>query len=192
MELSDNQRRLYLLHECDTRYVIATGPVRSGKTYAGLNGFMLWAGRHFSHHDFALAARSERQWNAVIKSEVNKLARSLGVEFKRREDHYELPDAHGGFNRFWPALGSDTSSVERIQGWTLAGAYLDEYVLMPKEFVDQMGLRCSETGAKLVMVCNPEGPLSWAKVDYIDRAEEIDATVVWFTLDDNPSVGRGV
>ena len=62
--------------------------------------------------------------------------------------------------------------MDKIVGLTLAGAFLDEAPLMPQDYVDQVGLRCSVEGAKIVTTDNPQGPLHWFKQEYIDRARE--------------------
>ena len=192
MKLSPKQQQLFNLKAIPNKHVIAYGPVRSGKTMAGLHGFLNWAGQHYSDFDFALAARSQRQWNAVIKREMQNFALNLRLPLRKGAggDHYTLPNAHGGINRFWQTLGSDTSSVERIMGMTLAGAYLDEYVLMPEEFVAQFSARTSVPGGKIVMVTNPEGPLHWGKTEYLDRLEAVDGVAFQFTMDDNPSLSE--
>ena len=188
MFLSARQRRLFNLRELDARVVIATGPVRSGKTMPAVHGFLHWAGTNFSDQDFALGSRTMKQWNAVIEKEARVFCRKVGQRFHRVEDHYEVASAHNGVTRFWPVLGGDVSSVDKVQGMTLAGTLLDEGVVMPQEFVDEMGMRCSVEGAKIIITCNPEGPLHWLKTEYIDRADEIDAEVLWFQHADNPSL----
>ena len=61
----------------------------------------------------------------------------------------------GRENRFYLFGGKDESSGSLIQGVTLAGALLDEVVLMPRSFVEQACARCSVTGSKIWFNCNP-------------------------------------
>ncbi len=81
----------------------------------------------------------------------------------------------------------DESSVRRIQGSTLAYAYVDEATCIPLPFWRMLLSRLSITGAQLFATCNPEGPAHWLKKDFIDRAGELDLISWNFTLDDNPS-----
>ena len=82
----------------------------------------------------------------------------------------------------------DEGSVRRIQGSTLAGAYVDEATCIPEPFWRMLLSRLSVPGAQLFATCNPEGPAHWLKKSFIDRADELDLIDWSFTLDDNPSL----
>lgn len=81
----------------------------------------------------------------------------------------------------------DESSVRKIQGSTLAFAYVDEATCIPLPFWRMLLSRLSITGSQLFATCNPEGPAHWLKKDFIDRPE-LDLIYWNFTLDDNPSL----
>jgi PBSX family phage terminase large subunit len=87
----------------------------------------------------------------------------------------------------------------------LAGAFFDEVALMPESFVNQATGRCSVDGSKYWFNCNPNGPLHWFKVNWIDKSigylskseqEELRAKDIalknilylHFTMDDNLSL----
>jgi PBSX family phage terminase large subunit len=82
----------------------------------------------------------------------------------------------------------DESSVRRIQGSTLAFAYVDEATCIPAPFWRMLLSRLSVTGSQLLATCNPEGPAHWLKKEFIDRADELDLIHWNFNLDDNPSL----
>jgi PBSX family phage terminase large subunit len=82
----------------------------------------------------------------------------------------------------------DESSVRRIQGSTLAYAYVDEATCIPLPFWRMLLSRLSVPNAQLFATCNPEGPAHWLKKDFIDRAGDLDLSYWNFTLDDNPSL----
>lgn len=82
----------------------------------------------------------------------------------------------------------DESSVRRIQGSTLAYAYVDEATCIPLPFWRMLLSRLSLKGSQLFATCNPEGPAHWLKKDFIDRSQELDLAYWNFTLDDNPSL----
>ena len=63
-------------------------------------------------------------------------------------------------------------------GLTASGAYLDQPEHMPRSYVDQVGLRCSVDGAKIVFSNNPSGPLHWLKTEYIDKEAETNGVHV--------------
>lgn len=85
---------------------------------------------------------------------------------------------------------NDESAVRRIQGSTLALAYVDEIAVVPQPFVRMLLSRLSKPGAQLLATCNPEGPHHWLKTDFIDRAKELGLAYWQFELDDNPSLGE--
>lgn len=82
----------------------------------------------------------------------------------------------------------DESSVRKIQGSTLATAYVDEATCIPLPFWRMLLSRLSIKGSQLFATCNPEGPAHWLKKDFIDRAGDLDLISWHFTLDDNPSL----
>ncbi len=84
----------------------------------------------------------------------------------------------------------DESSVRKIQGSTLAFAYVDEATCIPLPFWRMLLSRLSITGSQLFSTCNPEGPAHWLKKDFIDRSKELDLIYWNFTLDDNPSLDK--
>jgi len=82
----------------------------------------------------------------------------------------------------------DAKAFGRIRGATCAGAYVDEATLLPKGFLTELLGRLSLRGAKLFGTTNPDGPAHWLKLEFIDRAHELNMRVFSFTLDDNPSL----
>lgn len=82
----------------------------------------------------------------------------------------------------------DEGSVRRIQGSTLAFAYVDEVTCIPQPFFTMLLSRLSVKGAQLLCTGNPEGPSHWFKKNYIDRESELDLAHWHFVLDDNPSL----
>lgn len=89
--------------------------------------------------------------------------------------------------RVWLVGANDERAADRIQGSTLAGAYVDEASLIPATFWQMLLSRLSIEGARLFATANPDGPRHWLKVDYLDRPE-LDLARFRFRLDDNPSL----
>lgn len=85
---------------------------------------------------------------------------------------------------------NNEGSVRRIQGSTLAIAYVDEVTQIPKAFWIMLLSRLSETNAQLFATCNPEGPSHWLKKEFLDRKEELDLKSWKFQLDDNPALSE--
>lgn len=84
----------------------------------------------------------------------------------------------------------DEGAVRRIQGATLAFAYVDEAACIPLPFWRMLLSRLSVQGAQLLATCNPEGPAHWLKKEYIDRANDLSLVSWSFTLEDNPSLSE--
>ena len=82
----------------------------------------------------------------------------------------------------------DEGAVRRIQGSTLAFAYVDEATCIPQPFWNMLLSRLSVKGAQLLATCNPESPAHWLKKNYLDRQSELDLIHWNFMLDDNPSL----
>lgn len=57
--------------------------------------------------------------------------------------------------------------------------------MLPKSFVEQAIGRCSVSGSKIWMNCNPNSPYHWLKQEYIDRKEEKNILRLKFQLEDN-------
>ena len=59
----------------------------------------------------------------------------------------------------------------KIQGLTLAGAYVDEAATMPESFWNMLVSRMSVEGARIYATCNPEGPKHWFLTKWLKRAK---------------------
>jgi len=94
------------------------------------------------------------------------------------------------YNRTIHLVGaSDERSQRRIQGSTLALAYVDEITLLPEGFFRMLLSRLSIEGAMLYGTTNPDSPFHWLKKDFLDRPE-LDIARFKFDLNDNPSLAQ--
>lgn len=83
---------------------------------------------------------------------------------------------------------NDVRSESKIRGLTLQGAYCDELTQFPQDFFTMLLSRLRLPGAKLFGTTNPDAPSHWLKVNYIDRAADLDLLDVKFLLDDNTTL----
>lgn len=83
---------------------------------------------------------------------------------------------------------NDASAEARLRGLTGAGAYIDEWTLLPKEFFKRLVDRMSVDGAKIFATTNPDNPGHWVRKDWLNRATELGIRSWHFTLDDNPAL----
>ena len=84
---------------------------------------------------------------------------------------------------------NDERAQRRIQGATLAIAYVDELTLIPQGFFKMLLSRLSVTGAQLFGTTNPDSPFHWLRRDFLSKTD-LDMKVFKFVLDDNPSLSQ--
>ncbi len=172
--------------------VICDGAIRSGKTLAMTVGFVLWSMASFDGQVFALCGKTIE---SLRRNVTNLLSRWLEGEFEiqeRRQDNCITISRCGVANTYYLFGGRDEGSYAHIQGITLAGALLDEVVLMPRSFVEQTIARCSVAGSRLFFSCNPGSPGHWFYREWIQEADRHNALYLHFTLEDNPALDPAV
>ncbi len=84
---------------------------------------------------------------------------------------------------------SDERAQRRIQGSTLAIAYVDELTLIPQGFFKMLLSRLSKDGAQLFGTTNPDSPFHWLKTEFLSN-QDLDMKIFKFKLDDNPSLSE--
>ena len=169
------------------RFIIVDGPVRSGKTHCTVEGFLAYTNNHYAQHDFIVAARQFRLIKSNVRPQFEKAAFELRYSCKWHPGDSRL---EVGSNNFWCVDAQTESAAAKIQGMTLAGAYLDEVALMPESFFVAVNERCSVEGAKIIGTCNPKEPSHWLKTDYIDKGSAVGCRNINFTLLDNPTLSQ--
>lgn len=166
--------------------IICDGAVRSGKTTAMSLGFVCWATCCFNGRDFALCGRTVTALRRNVVVPLTEMLRGMGFQCEDKVSRGYLDISQNGrSNRFYLFGGKDASSAALIQGMTLAGVFLDEAALMPRSFVEQALARCSVKGSKLWFNCNPDSPQHWFYREWICKAEEKNALLLHFTMEDN-------
>ena len=188
------QREIYRL---DTpQLMIGDGIVRCGKSKAGVYALANHTQEHYSGHTVGMAFRSVKQYNKIGAAELRAWGREVGADVRGIDGGLRVITGNGHSNDYVRVLGRDVSSVDNIQGLTLAGAFVDEAPLQPEDFLQELSFRCSVGGAKMIMVCNPAGgKRHWFYQDYIQRCIDDPkfGRYVRFTLDDeqNPALPPG-
>jgi len=174
----------------DKDVIICDGSVRAGKTLIMSLSFILWAMETYDCESFGMAGKTISSFKRNVWFKLVQMLRGRGYSVTK------VPDTHDAFivkkgdkeNYFYIFGGRDERSQDLVQGFTAAGFFFDEVVLMPESFVNQAVARCSVEGAKMWFNCNPEGPYHWFKVEYLDKLEEHNALHIHFLLNDNPSL----
>lgn len=177
--LSQKQIDSYLYS--DKRINIWEGAVRSGKTFSSILKFIKEL-RDGPPGNAMIVGVSR---DAIQRNIIIELASLLGMSCP-------TPKATqmNIFNRNIFLIGAnDERAQRRIQGSTLALAYVDEITLIPQGFIKMLLSRLSVKDARLFATCNPDSPFHWLKQEFLDNPN-LDMTKWKFNLDDNPSLGE--
>jgi PBSX family phage terminase large subunit len=173
--------------------IIADGAIRAGKTVPMALSFVFWAMQEFDGQNFGMCGKSIGSFHRNVWSWLRPALRARGytvMEVRTGPEKHIVIQHRGRVNYFYIFGGKDERSQDLIQGITLAGIYFDEVALMPESFVNQGTGRCSVTGAKFWFNCNPDGPMHWFKVQWLDKAQEKRLLHLHFIMDDNPSLAE--
>ncbi|TFC92052.1 MULTISPECIES: PBSX family phage terminase large subunit [Cryobacterium] len=84
----------------------------------------------------------------------------------------------------------DAKAVGRIQGATVALAYVDEAALLPEEFWNMLISRLRVDGARLLATMNPASMNHWIRKKWILEAATKNLVSFHFTMDDNPNLSE--
>lgn len=188
--LSEKQKKILAFPYSRYDSLICDGAVRSGKTSLMMVAFIDWAMREFSGQRFGICGKTV---DSCVKNVVQpylflSYAKSRYVMRWKRADKVLEVRKGATTNYFEVFGGKDEGSAALIQGRTLAGALLDEVVLMPRSFVEQALTRCSVDGAKLWFSCNPGSPQHWFYTEWIKRHKERNTLYLHFEMTDNPGL----
>lgn len=178
MSLSPKQIQSY--NEANKRLNVWVGAVRSGKTFASILKL--------------IDVLKEGPPGAVMIIGVNRdtIQRNVLLELYKFLG-FPPPSSKTTETKLYGRniyfVGAhDEGAVRRIQGSTLACAYVDEATCIPVPFWRMLLSRLSIKGSQLLATCNPEGPAHWLKKEYIDRAKDLNIISWHFNLEDNPSL----
>lgn len=140
------------------------GAVRSGKTFTSLLDWVRFI-RTGPAGALAMCGRTER---TVINNLLIPLQEMFGRQ--RVKINYGTGTATIVGREIHIYGANNEQAKTKIQGLTLAGAYLDEAETVPESFFKMLYTRLSIPGAKLWLTSNPGGPVHWLKTDWLDKA----------------------
>lgn len=167
----------------------AVGSVRSGKTITAILRFLT----HISEspfHEFAMAGKTITSLRRNVVTPLMEMLNYMGIGYTYHHSKQELNFAGNTIALFGiDKEGSDT----KIQGYTCAGALVDEATTMPQSGFSMLLSRCSLDGAKIFVTCNPSNPNHYIYTDYVNNNELLDSgkcKVFNFLLEDNIHLSR--
>lgn len=176
MELSEKQKEFW--NNCNARWNIKSGAVRSGKT----------------HLDYYLIPRRIRECTGsglivILGNTQGTLERNIldpmrNIFGSKLVSHISSDNKVRLFGRQAYALGADKKSqVERIQGAGIEYCYGDEVTTWAEEVFQMLKSRLDKENSKFDGTCNPDNPNHWLKA-FLDS--DVDLYHQHYTLDDNP------
>lgn len=83
---------------------------------------------------------------------------------------------------------NDVGQEKKFRGPTLVDVYGDEVTTWAKVVFKMILTRLSRPGAAAFLTTNPDHPLHYLNVDYIERVKELSMSLWHFILDDNPAL----
>jgi len=187
LELTISQTQLEFYQDWDSEFQIASGSIRSGKTYT-----QHWKLREFLN-------------NIAIKNVAIILSGKTGETVERNIiiDYLNLMQRLGESKWYkytkQPRLlffkpknirievigGNDDSAEERVRGMTAQALFIDEATLSPKNFFQQCCGRLSAGKGYKIMTTNPDEPTHWLKTGYMDNPN-LSVKCFFFKMKDNP------
>lgn len=176
-----SEKQKISLIEADARINIWVGAVRSGKSFSSLWRWIKYIMKGPAG-DLMIVGKSA---DTIKRNIVSELLDFLGVDAHYYEGKREL---HLWGRKIYLVGANDERAVQKIQGSTLAGAYVDELTLIPEGFWSMLLSRLSVRGAKVFATTNPDSPFHWVKKSLLDRKDELDLKQWEFLLEDNPSL----
>lgn len=190
--ISQKQKKILAFPYSKYDALICDGAVRSGKTSLMMVAFVDWAMCEFSGRRFGICGKTvgSATENIIVPYiSMSRTKKRYTAIWRRSQKILEVRRGHK-VNYFEVFGGRDESSFALIQGRTLAGALLDEVVLMPESFVNQALARCSVEGSRFWFSCNPRNPNHWFKKEWIDQREDHNTLYLHFEMTDNPSLSE--
>lgn len=183
MIYSDKQLKLMRLWQDRSlkRINILQGSVRSGKTWISLVLWAFWVASMPDDRQFLMVAKTLTSLRRNCLDLLQSLIGTANFTYSLSKKEAHL------FGRVVYLEGvNDARAESKIRGMTLQGAYCDELTLFTEDFFAMLLSRLSDKGALLIATTNPDIPTHWLKMNYLNRARELDLLSVEFKIDDNP------
>lgn len=178
-DLSLSEKQLKSYSESNARLNIWEGSVRSGKSFISIIRFIKELRSGAPGHAMIIGpTRDSIQRNVIVE-----MCTLLGFPVPTPKSTQMVM-----FGRLIYFVGANDERAQRkIQGSTLAIAYVDEMSLIPYGFIKMLQSRLSVKGARLFATTNPDSPFHWLKTEFLDN-QELDLTRWHFRIEDNPSL----
>lgn len=175
-DLSEKQKQF--IRDSVAKINIAHGAIRSGKTFSSL---IRWG-----EHVLRCPNDIDEQF-LMIGYSYDTIYRNAVIPFMKQFDGYCSFSNHQltFCSKKISCMGAnDQGAVGKIQGSTVAGAYIDEMTLIPQNFLDMLYSRLNPAHSRLFATTNPSSPSHPIK-KLIDTQDGKNVYGLHFVLDDN-------
>lgn len=140
------------------------GSVRSGKTVGSMLAWIDYV-LHAPDGDLLMVGKTERTLKRNIIEPIKAMLGPRRCRYVAGEGELWICG-----RRIYLVGANNAEAVGKIQGMTLAGAYVDEAALIPESFWKMLLTRLSVEGARLFGTSNPDNPTHWLMRDFLTRA----------------------
>ncbi|RJO69780.1 PBSX family phage terminase large subunit [Nocardia panacis] len=158
-------KQLLAVQNSTARLNVYEGSVRSSKTICSLIDWIRYC-RKGPPGTLLMTGRTER---TIINNLILPIQEMLGP------GRVSINRGNGTVNicgRIVILVGANNEAARtKIQGLTLAGAYVDEAPTLPESYWNMLFSRLSVPGAQMFATGNPESPRHWFKTQWLDRAK---------------------
>lgn len=166
--------------------MIQHGAKRTGKTILNNDIFLLELKRI---RKIADKLKIDRPQYILAGESLGNIQRNILIELSNKYGIEFNLDKYNRFELFGITVccfGHGTiRDLRRIRGMTAFGAYINEGTVAVEEVFKEILNRCSGEGARVIIDTNPDNPLHWLKVDYIDKADGQKIIEQHWKLEDN-------
>lgn len=170
------------IRDAIARLNIWHGPVRSGKTIASIIAWILFV-RVAPPGALLMVGKTERTLKRNVLDVISAIVGTRNYRYVGGSGEAYI------FGRKVLLVGANDERAEgKIRGLTVAGAYGDELSLWPEGFFRQLLARMSVRGARLFGTTNPDGPYHWLKVNFLDRAGDLNLRGFTWPLEANAAL----
>lgn len=165
------------------RINLLEGSVSSGKTWISLVVWAFWVSQMPKEHLYLMCGKSLTTLKRNCLLLLETLVGEANFTFSLSSKEGRL------FGRKILLEGAnDVRSESKIRGITLQGAYCDELTLFPEDFLSMLLSRLRVPNAKAFLTTNPDTQYHWLKIQYINRADELNMLCMKFLIDDNTTL----
>lgn len=164
-----------------------SGSVSAGKTVASLFEFLIAILNAPSTGIIIITGKTSN----TIYQNIFLLLQNRAIFGTLSDQVHYTPGANRAFilGREVQVIGANNrDAVGRIQGATVALAYVDEAAILPEEFWNMLVSRLRVVGARLLATMNPASLNHWIRKKWILKAADKDLVHFHFTMEDNPAL----